>query len=218
MSVIALLSDRILELPSDRYRRVGIDGIDTAGKTTMADHLAADLRRRGMSVVRVSIDGFHRPREERLRRGSYSPEGYYLDSFDYPGLRKSVFEPLESESPARIRTRLYDFRTEQPADIHDVPVPEGSVVLMDGVFLFRPELVDVWDYKVFIHITFEECLRRARSRDLELFGDETELVRRYEKRYIPGQRLYLEACRPDETANIVVDNTDWEQPVVTACR
>lgn len=50
--------------------RVGIDGVDGVGKTTFADHLAAVLQHAGRSVVRVSADDFHHPREVRYRRAA----------------------------------------------------------------------------------------------------------------------------------------------------
>lgn len=56
--------------------RVAIDGVDAAGKTTLADELVAPLRRRGRSVVRASADDFHNPRALRYRAGRDSPEVY----------------------------------------------------------------------------------------------------------------------------------------------
>lgn len=58
---------------------IGIDGPDAAGKSTLADGLAAALAR---PVVRLSADDFLRPRTDRYRRGELSPEGYYRDSVD----------------------------------------------------------------------------------------------------------------------------------------
>jgi uridine kinase len=52
---------------------VGIDGPDAAGKTMLADQLAAALQ---SNAVRASIDGFHNPISVRQRRGRFSPEGY----------------------------------------------------------------------------------------------------------------------------------------------
>ncbi len=42
--------------------RVAIDGIDAAGKTMLADELAAAIRDCGRPVIRASIDGFHNAR------------------------------------------------------------------------------------------------------------------------------------------------------------
>ncbi len=47
--------------------RVAIDGIDAAGKTTLADELAELLDRADCQVLRASIDGFHHPASVRGR-------------------------------------------------------------------------------------------------------------------------------------------------------
>lgn len=49
-------------------------------------------------------------------------------------------------------------------------------------------------------------------RDASLFGTAAAVQARYERRYIPGQRLYLRAVRPQERADVVVENNDPEHP------
>ena len=53
--------------------RVAIDGVDAAGKTTLADELVSPVRALGRTVIRASVDDFYNPREiryaNRLRRG-----------------------------------------------------------------------------------------------------------------------------------------------------
>ena len=44
--------------------------------------------------------------------------------------------------------------------------------------------------------------------------EKRELRNRYEQRYIPGQKLYLNECRPKEKADAVFDNTDIDHPSV----
>ncbi|HEV8368429.1 MAG TPA: hypothetical protein VGQ39_10805 [Pyrinomonadaceae bacterium] len=47
-----------------------------------------------------------------------------------------------------------------------------------------------------------------------LFGDVEEVRRRYEQRYIPGQKLYFDQCHPRERANVVIDNNEEWNPVL----
>lgn len=93
--MLQALAKRIATLLSAHPVRIAIDGIDAAGKTTLANELAMVLQSQGRTVIRASIDGFHRPRAERYQRGPASPEGYYADSFDYPALRDELLLPLE---------------------------------------------------------------------------------------------------------------------------
>ncbi len=82
------------------------------------------------------------------------------------------------------------------------------------MFLLRPDLREAWDFTVFVSASFEETLRRAITRDLELFGTADEVRHRYRVRYIPGQELYFARARPDETADAVVLNDDVAAPVL----
>jgi uridine kinase len=89
-ALVAWLAESIVAIGRSHRVRVGVDGPDAAGKTTLADALAAAVERRGRPVIRASIDDFHRPRAERYRRGAVSPRGYYEDSFDYNVLREAL--------------------------------------------------------------------------------------------------------------------------------
>jgi len=73
-----------------RLTRIGIDGVDAAGKTVLAEEIAQLLTKRGRPCVRVSVDYFERPPGERYLRGNLSPDGYYLDAFDVERFRAHV--------------------------------------------------------------------------------------------------------------------------------
>ena len=161
LSVLDELVRRLAALPLPA--RVAIDGVDAAGKTTLADELAERLP----GAKRLSADDFLRPPEERYRQGRESPVGYYEDSFDHARLRRAV---LDSD----------------------------GLLLADGIFLLRPELNDLWDFRIFIDVELEESIRRGVARD----GPETEHL--YRLRYAPGQRLYLDSVRPAELADVIV--------------
>jgi uridine kinase len=77
---------------------VAVDGRDGAGKTMFADELAAELERRSRPIQRASIDDFLYPPEVRYHRGRWSPEGFWLDSYDYARFQAQVLDPFRRSS------------------------------------------------------------------------------------------------------------------------
>lgn len=206
------LSTKLCSLSPKHTLRVALDGIDAAGKTTLADELAPLIEAQGRPVIRTSIDGFHQPRSVRLKLGPLSPEGYYQDSFNYASLHAVLLDPLGPQGNGRYQRTIFDFRTDTPLVTPLQEAPPNAVLLFDGVFLLRPELVHQWDYRIFVYVKMEQALQRALRRDLPLFGSEEVIRTRYLQRYQPGQRLYYQVARPHEQANILIDNNDPSSP------
>jgi uridine kinase len=208
------LAASIAALRRDHPTRVALDGVDGSGKTTMADELVEPLRRAGREVIRASVDRFHNPRAVRYGRGPDSPEGYFLDSFDYAALKRELLEPLGPQGRLKFRTALFDFRIDRAVDSPPRTAKRDAVLLFDGVFLSRPELQAHWDLTIWLEVPFEVTMQRAVARDVRNGADAEVTRAKYECRYVPGQRLYLEQCRPRERADIVVDNTNFDRPQI----
>ncbi|HKU56957.1 MAG TPA: hypothetical protein VJP41_08040 [Gaiellaceae bacterium] len=170
---------------ADGLTRIGIDGVDGAGKTRLAEELAQELTSRGRPAVRVSLDQFERPMTERYARGELSPEGYYLDSFDLARFRAHV---LSIEGPPEV------------------------VIVADGVFLHRPELAELWDATVWVEADLDVAAQRGAKRNRVWFDCLDETHERYRVRYLPAQRRYLTEQRPHELATFVLRNTDLTEP------
>lgn len=212
--LITKLAELIVERCRAGVLRVAFDGPDAAGKTTMADEVSVALTGR-LPVLRAGIDGFHRPREERRRRGSLSPEGYYEDSFDYAALGEALLDPLGGGGAGRYRTAVFDHVADAPVESPAAEVPDGAAVLLfDGVFLLRPELRERWDLRVYVRVDEAESLRRAVIRDAEAMGGQEAVQERYKARYLPGQRLYRAAANPEAVAEVVIDNNDPTTPII----
>jgi uridine kinase len=171
--------------------RIGIDGVDAAGKTALAEEVAQLLTKRDRPCVRVSVDFFERPPGERYMRGDLSSEGFYLDTFYIERFRAHVLS---------------------------IDGPRDLVIVADGVFLQRPELGDLWDATVWVEADLEVTAQRGVERDLPWFDSLEEVEERYRVRYVPAQRRYIEEQRPHERATFVFRNTDLTEPELVTNR
>ena len=204
--LLARLAEHLAAVRLDHPVRVAIDGVDGAGKSTLADDLVQPLEARGRPVIRASCDGFHRPRWYRYRRGADSPQGYYLDSFDYEALKANLLLPLGPEGDRRYRPAIFDFASDSPVDLPWQLAPADAVLLLDGVFLLRPALNPHWDLRIFLDVDFETAVARAARRDAAPPGSFEAVAARYWRRYVPGQQIYLREVRPQALADVIVDN------------
>lgn len=214
-ALIHNVAAQITALQRSHPVRVAIDGVDAAGKTTFADELATEIESLGRRTIRASVDGFHNPAAVRRRRGAFSPEGYFHDSFNYPALVDVLLRPLGPDGTRVYRRAIFDFRSDTAIESPTEQATDDAVLVFDGVFLLRPELRDYWDFSVFLRADFDVTLKRAEQRDLALFGSIEEVRRRYLERYIPGQRLYLASAQPELHASVVIDNNNPAAPFIS---
>ena len=214
--LFAFIHERVRKTEVDHPLRIAVDGVDGAGKTILADALGAFLASKDVNIIRTSIDGFHNPRTIRYREGADSPDGYYYDSFDHNAILRHLLIPLGPGGSRKYSGVIFDHVKDAPVITQIRTADPDSVLIFDGVFLQRPELVDHWDLRIFLDVPFDIILDRVkkRSSDLENIGDESTIEERYRARYIPGQRIYLEKAKPLERADIVIDNSDYYDPVV----
>ncbi len=215
-AAVERLADLVALVRRPHPVRVAIDGVDAAGKTPLADELVKPLEARGRTVIRASVDSFHRPRELHYRRGPDSPEGYYYDSFDHYAVTSDLLAPLGPGGDRRYRLARYDHLADAPVIEPVREAPEDAVLLFDGVFLLRSELRGSWDFTVFvqagIEVTVERAVGRAAGSEWETAAQEAAFRERYRTRYLPGQRLYLDSVRPAVRADVVVENDDLARP------
>jgi uridine kinase len=209
-SALQVVAVRVRPTNDGRCLRVAVDGPDGAGKTRFADDLAAVLRAAGRSVVRVSVDGFHNERNVRYRRGRDSPEGFWLDSYDYPRFLADVVEPFGPGGSRRYRPAARDVASDTALTPEPLLAAPNSVLVVDGIFLHRDELLGAWDLSVFLDAPFTETARRMAARD----GTDPDPDHPRTRRYVQGQRLYYAACDPKRRADILIDNGVFDAPRV----
>lgn len=131
------LAGAIESVTASHPLRVAVDAPPAAGKTTLADELALLLRSRGREVIRASAESFHLPLAQRYRRGEFSPEAHYHDSFDYDTLRRVLLDPLGPDGDRRYQHAVYDLATDTAQSPPVTTASADAMLILDGVFLLR---------------------------------------------------------------------------------
>ena len=211
LQLISDISDEIISNLTDTLvYRLAIDGTDGAGKSIMGDELASDLQNKNVHVIRSSVDFFHNPREVRYKLGPKSPEGFFRDSFNYSKLKELLLDPIGKNSSQLFCNRYFNHRSNQVEQSSPKRVENRSVLVFDGIFLHREELVNYWDFSIFLNVTRQETIRRCYNRD----GGSPDVDAPENRRYVEGQKIYLAQCKPMQLANLVVNNENFEAPFI----
>ncbi|MFY9806018.1 MAG: hypothetical protein WCC65_09105 [Pseudonocardiaceae bacterium] len=87
-----------------------------------------------------------------------------------------------------------------------------TVLIVDGVFAFRPEINRYWDFRIWLDVDPETSVRRGAERDQHWAGSEAEILHR--TRYLPAECLYLAEVEPVPFADVTIDNTEFDRPIV----
>ena len=208
--VLKAVAQAVARAAGDGVTRVGIDGVDGAGKTHFADELGDVLTASGRSVIRASVDGFHNSRAIRYRMGRGSPEGFFQDSYDYGQLKTALLDPLSPGGSGQYRVAVFDHRSDRLVHAPCRTAEPGDILVFDGIFLHRPELRRYWDYSIFLEVAFAVSIPRGAQRDESSPDPEAAS----NQRYVRGQELYLRTCTPARFATVTINNDDLLAPYV----
>jgi uridine kinase len=208
----ALLEDvaeRILACGNGRLR-VGIDGLTASGKTSFGHELAERISDAGRPVLRASLDDFKKPWRDRHLYDRESGEGYYRNAFDYAAVARLLLEPAADAGSGNCVLCSIDPLTQVDHSAVITPAAPDAVLIVDGVFAFRPEINGHWDFRIWLEIEPQVSLQRGAQRDQAWAGSEAEALHR--DRYLVAERLYLEEVDPIRLVDVAIDNSAFDRP------
>lgn len=202
------VTEKIFQNP---IKIVGINGIDTSGKTTFTNLYSKFLHSIGIKSTVIHIDDFHNQSEIRYC-GNNEIEAYYNNAFNYGQLIDEVLQPLKNNGTLEKEIFCLDLDTNKYEKKVHISVDSSKILLVEGVLLFRPPLIDYFDAKIFLHIDFDEVIKRAEKRDVPKYGK--NFLKKYIDKYIPIQKRYIDEWNPYQRADIVVNNNNYAQPEI----
>ena len=121
-----------------------------------------------------------------------------------------MLDPFRAGLP--VTPAVDDVERDEPVTPDPLPVGADTLLLVDGIFLQRPELAGAWDAVVFVDVPFTVSVPRGNARFGERHDPDPEAEPN--RRYVGGQRLYLAEADPRGRATWVLDNTDLDAPVL----
>ncbi len=189
----------------DRPFIVGVNGIDGAGKTMFAGALETYLKSKGFPTQLIHIDDFHNPKAIRYA-GPDEADNYYDKSFNLDLIIDKFLNPIYRDKSLSLKLKTLDLQTDDYTNERTYNIKPETIVIFEGVFLFRRDLAPYIDLKVFLNILFVESKKRAVVRDPQAY------VEKYDVKYLPAQQKYLTLYPPDQIADIFIDNSNWEYP------
>lgn len=191
---------------------VGISGIDASGKGTLAAELKLQLAKSGMHVAKLSVDDWLHPFSAgQIQIGDAFD--FYKKGFRYTELFQQLILPLKNKQSVRLqsfKTHLISGRG-YPYTWHFV---NTNIILLEGIFLFRKNLRDYFDYKIWVDCSYETALSRALKRNQEGLSVD-QLKKNYASIYFPAQEIHFAQDRPKSQVDTLIQNDTRTQKILT---
>ncbi len=202
---ISKLTEQIMEKVQDiRTPIIGIDGLGGAGKSTICEALREKLSDHGYQVVLLHIDELITKRN--VRYNSQYPEWQcYYDlqwRFDY---FNNIVNQMKNVQYGEVEIEIYDKDNDDYAIQKEI-LGDKILILVEGIFLQRKEYDQIFDYMIYIDVPEVVRLQRVLRRDIYI-GDDKEITEKYENRYFPAERKYVEEYSPMEKADYIISNS-----------
>lgn len=209
MSYISELADNIIEKfkihSSTNTFTVGISGIDASGKGYITGFLQKELEKKNYKVANINVDPWQNPIPIRLQKDDPA-ENFYQNVFRWDNFFTQLIVPLRTNRHIYLQTTLIrtdgDFYYSFIYDFNDI-----DILLIEGIFLFKQELLNYYDWKIWIDCSFETGIFRAIERNSEKLSRE-QLIHDYNTYYYPAQIYHFQRDDPKDVSNIIYCNDE----------
>jgi uridine kinase len=188
---------------SDRAMLVGISGIDASGKGFITAKIAEQLRAIGRNVAVISADDWLNLPGVCINRDNYAGH-FYEHAIRFEEMFERVIVPLKQNRETNITADCADAKATAYRK-HRYEFRNIDIVLLEGIFLFKPQYRHHFDLTVWIECSFKCALDRAIERGQEGLPP-AETLKAFETIYFPAQRIHITRDNPRACADSVLMN------------
>jgi len=171
---------------------VGINGIDCSGKTTFAKSVSKYFTHHKIENDCLDIDNFNNRAIE-----SETYKAFVSGSWDEKDLNK-YYKLIINYSDA-IRA-VSEYKKKYP------------LVILEGIFIYKPQLSDLFDLKIYLDINISLGRKRfAKRRSLKQDKRPLEI---YDEIWMLSHIRYESEVHPKRLSDFVIDYNDESKPVL----
>jgi len=168
---------------------VGINGIDCSGKTTFAKSVSKYFTQHKIENDRLDIDNFNNP---AIVSETY--KAFVSGSWDEEDLNK-YYELIINYSDA-IRAVSESKK-------------KYSLVILEGIFIYKPQLVNLFDFKIYLDIDIS--LGRKRFAKRWSLKQDKRPFEIYDEIWMLSHIKYESEVHPKRISDLVIDYNDERQ-------
>jgi uridine kinase len=165
---------------------IAISGFGGSGKTTLANLLSETL-----DAPVISIDSFNKGLAE------YSN----WELMDFERYEKEIITPFYSGQNPLKYTHFSGETRENPKEVE---LKHNGIIIVEGVGIFRPELMKHYSYSIWVECPIDEAIRRGKKRDREVWHNPKDEL--WEGIWKKNDLEYYELFKPDKSASIIISN------------
>ena len=202
--VICKILERRATVADSRSLLVGVSGIDGCGKGYLTKQLQAHLALDAITSVVLNVDGWLNLPQKRFDQ-SAPAENFYQNAIRFDEFFTQLALPLRDRRSVHL---VADFVEETASEYrkHTYDFRDVSVVLVEGIFLFKPQYRNHFDLTIWIDCSFPTALARAIDRAQEGLS-RANTIAVYDTIYFPAQRIHLAQDKPREHADLIFENS-----------
>ena len=204
--VVRKILERRANIPETRSLLVGVSGIDGCGKGYVAAQLQAHLALHSVIPTILNVDGWLNLPQKRFDQRAPAVN-FYENAIRLDQFFSQLVLPLRDGRSVHlvaefVEERASDYRT------HTYDYQDVSVVLVEGIFLFKPQYRKYFDLAIWIDCSFPTALARAIDRAQEGLSP-ANTIAAYDTIYFPAQKIHLAQDKPRENADLIFENDTY---------
>jgi len=188
--------------PANRAVLVGISGIDASGKGFITEKIAQRLQEAGSRVATINADDWLNTPEVCMSRRSPG-EHFYEHAMRFDRMFDQLIVPLKENRAVSFVADCADAKGNRRK--HRYEFRKIDIVLLEGIFLFKPTYRRHFDLTAWVDCSFATGLKRAMTRCQEGLPP-AETIRAFSTIYFPAQRIHFSRDNPQGAADFIIQN------------